>query len=192
VIVASRNYASSKGSKWFLSLYKAIPKLNSYIAGFATHPYYNGHSPNEKKFNAKRPFSSLDSLRKMMNCKGAKNKGIYITEYGGSTAPNAPRKEGISAAAQAAHLKSFFQAVVSNKYGWNVKMMLVYTLFDYPVDKGGADPAFREAHFGLILPDGNSPKPSYWVVKNYMRKINVKYRKAQKTSLGGKIIASCK
>jgi hypothetical protein len=192
VIVASRNYASSKGSKWFLALYKVIPKLNSYIAGFATHPYYNGHSPNQKKFNQKRPFSSLDSLRKMMNCKGAKNKGIFITEYGGSTAPNAPKKEGVSEAAQAAHLKAFFQAVVSNKYGWNVKMMLAYTLLDYPMDVGGADPANREAHFGLIYPDGNTPKPAYWAVKPFMRKINVNYRRAQKSSIGTKIIASCK
>jgi len=192
VIVASRNYASAAGSKWFLTLYKVIPKLNSYIAGFATHPYYNGHAPNEKKFSEKRPFSSLDSLRKMMNCKGAKNKGIYVTEYGGSTAPNAPKKQGVTDAAQAAHLKSFFQAVVSNKYGWNVKMFLVYTLLDYPMDKGGADPAMREAHFGILYPDAATPKPSYWVVKGYMKSIDVPLRKTQKSSIGKKIVASCK
>jgi hypothetical protein len=192
VIIASRNYASAKGSQWFLALYQAIPKLNSYIAGFATHPYYNGHSPNEKKFSEKRPFSAIDSLRKMMNCKGAKNKGIYITEYGGSTAPNASKKEGITEAAQASHLKAFFNAVVANKYGWNVKMFLSYTLLDWPMDMGGADPAKREAHFGIIRPDAATPKPAYWVVKKYMRKIRVPLRKTQKSSIGRKIVASCK
>jgi len=192
VIVGVRNYASVKGSKWFLTLYKVIPKLNTYIAGFAVHPYYNGHAPNEKKFTAKRPFSVLDSLRKMMNCNCAKNKGIYVTEYGGSTAPNAPRKEGITEAAQAAHLKAFFKAVVANKYGWNVKMFLSYTLLDWPMDKGGNDPANREAHFGIIRPDGATPKPAYWAVKNYMRKINVPFRRAQKSSIGNKIVAACK
>jgi len=52
----------------------------------------------------------------------------------------------------------------------------------------------REAHFGIIRPDG-SFKPSYAVVKSYMRKINVPVRPLKSSVRGqprSKIVGICK
>jgi len=192
VIIGTANYASkTKGTLWVKTLFKKIPGLPRLIHGVATHPYWNGNLPNGPLANPNRPFSRIDSLRALLNCLGGKKLGIYITEYGASTATSS---EGVSEAVQAQSLASFLRAATRNTYGWNVKMFLMYTLLDWPVGQGGEDATNREAHFGIIRPNGTK-KPSYSIVKSYMRgNINVPTR-SLKNSLKGqpksKIVGIC-
>jgi len=191
VIVVTVNRYKKTGMKWFNGLYKVIPNLNKYIAGFATHPYYNGFAPNEikKKLSEKRSFSCLDSLRAMMNCRGASKKGIYVTEYGSSTSI----VQGTSEALQAKYLSVFLKATTQNTYGWGVVEVLVFQLLDWGPEFDNR-PENREAHFGIARPDG-SPKPAWPVVKKYMKAINAPTRKPKPSIKGMKpsqVLGFCK
>ncbi len=165
MLPASYNYGDQKtdvpwvGLMWMETLYSRIPNLNSLIGGFATHPYWYGHAPDETSTDAERPFTRLDLLRQEMNDHGAQDKPIYITEYGQSTATSS---DSVSEARQESDLHALLNAAATGFHNWNIAGLYVYQLIDR-----GTSSADRELQFGLLRQDG-TPKPAYATVKSYL------------------------
>jgi hypothetical protein len=155
VVVAANVYGDD--TSWVDGLYERIPDLNSLVGGFALHPYWYGHPPDEP--GPAGPFERIETLREAINSHGGGSIPIQITEYGQSTA--ACGEECVSEEDQAADLAAMIDAVSSNS-GWKVEMISIFQLIDRGTDTGE-----RELHFGLLREDG-SPKPSYDVVRDAM------------------------
>jgi hypothetical protein len=148
---------SSEGAAWVGTLYARIPDLNRLFGGFALHPYDFGRNPAAEDGS----FEQIEDLRREMDWHGANDKPILITEYGQSTARCGA--ECVSEAAQARHLRAFLDTV-ARRPRWKVRMVSVYQLSD----RGTRSPE-REFQFGLLRQNG-SPKPSYPVVRERMRR----------------------
>jgi hypothetical protein len=192
VIVIVAGKGAKRGVSWIKGLYKALPKLNSYIAGFAVHPYWNGHSPFKASKSLLRPFTYMDSVRAAINCRKGKAKGLYVTEYGTSTFTHA---QGVTLEQQKSYLNGFLSAVKSNKYGWKVQMFSIYDLksFDPAIFWKPTAPLWlkqREANFGLLDMNGN-PKPAYSVYQMYKNARSAPNRKPKSSMKGRKIYGSC-
>jgi hypothetical protein len=157
VVVAGHVYGDD--AYWIDGLYESIPGLNSLFDAFALHPYWYGHAPDEAGPGG--PFARIAALRELMDSHGASSKPIYITEYGQSTADCG--EECVSEDHQAADLGAMIDAVASNP-DWNVEMLFIFQLIDR-----GTESSDRELQFGLLREDG-SPKPSYDVVHEAMRR----------------------
>jgi hypothetical protein len=156
VVVAAQVYGDD--TSWVDGLYEHIPDLNSLVDGFALHPYWYGHPPDEP--GPAGPLERIETLREAIDSHGGESIPIQITEYGQSTA--ACGEECVSEEEQAADLAAMIDGVTSNP-DWKVEMLSIFQLIDR-----GTDTEERELQFGLLREDG-SPKPSYEGVRDAMQ-----------------------
>jgi len=156
IILPSRVYGSD--TSWMDTLYARIPNLNDLFYAFADHPYWYGRSPTTP--GPAGPLERIETLRQRMNEHGARNKPIWITEYGQSTADCGT--ECVSEDVQALHLQEMLTAVLTHPE-WRVRTISVFQLRDR-----GTDSTDRELQFGLLREDG-SPKPAYWLIQAAMQ-----------------------
>jgi len=190
VMVASKG--ANHAVPWINSMYKALPKLNAYVDGFAVHPYWNGHSPSAPSKSLLRPFSFMDSVRAAMNCHGGNSKGIYVTEYGCSTFKGV---QGVTIQQQKSYLSTFMSAVKSNSYGWRVVMFSIYELssFDPSVywnPQAAQALKEREANFGILDKFGK-PKPAFSAYTKYRGIKNSPVRAPHSSMKGKKVYGAC-
>jgi hypothetical protein len=151
--------ASGQLPGWVQPMYRAVPDLNRYIDGIATHPYSSTQSPlvytpgHESRFEFRR----IGHLRQLFAAHGAGNKPFWITEIGWSTCPAS--ENCVNEARQATFLRQLF-TLVKTRLHW-VKAVFVYNYRDSPE---ATDPSDKEHWFGLIRRDG-SEKPGWSVLR---------------------------
>jgi hypothetical protein len=140
---------------WVDPMFSAVPDLNRYIDGIATHPYSSTQSPlvytpgHESRFEFRR----IGRLRQQFAAHGAGSKPFWITEIGWSTCPGS--EDCVNEAKQATYLNEVF-GLVKTRLPW-VRAVFVYNYRDSPQ---ATDPSDKEHWFGLIRRDG-SPKPAW-------------------------------
>lgn len=144
---------------WVAPMYRAVPDLNRYVDGIATHPYSSTQSPLVYTPGriARFEFRRIGRLRDLFAAHGAGRKPFWITEIGWSTCPAS--EDCVNEARQATFLRQLF-TLVKARLPW-VKAVFVYNYRDSPQV---TNPSDKEHWFGLIRRDG-SPKPAWNVIR---------------------------
>jgi polysaccharide biosynthesis protein PslG len=151
--------AAGQQPAWVDPMYRAVPDLNRYIDGIATHPYSSTQSPlvyvpgQISRFEFRR----IGHLRQLFAAHGAGKKPFWITEIGWSTCPAS--EDCVNEARQATYLRQLFR-LVKTRLPW-VKAVFVYNYRDSPE---ATNPSDKEHWFGLVRRDG-SEKPGWSVLR---------------------------
>ncbi len=148
-------------TNWVDDLYTAVPDLNDYLDGYATHPYGNGNVDVYAVDNVNTWFQ-IENIHDKFVSHGATTQKEWLTEVGWSTWPLDPpvnadldltddRYTDTTQASNLAVMDDYCRTL------WDdfVAAYFIYTLEDSPV----ADPNAKEDWLGLIH-DG-IPKSAY-------------------------------
>jgi hypothetical protein len=144
--------------RWLESLAAADPALLRIVDGVAVHPYMFGAPDGAEDIPLAFRFDRTGAIADELTRLGAGRVPLWITELGWSTCDVRP--DCGSEQDQAQWLADAFTRVRSRPLSTRVRALFVYHLHDF----AGRASGDREAHYGLLRPNGTR-KPAWGVVR---------------------------